>query len=835
MTTGAPPYPLGALLRSYRVPSGHYDELLEAPGRPRPHWAAFFAHAGGLGPEDLTQAQQRIARQLHENGVTYNVHATGGSPRPWSLDVLPHIMPAAEWEELSTSLRQVARLLDAIAADIYGDQRLLRENVIPPALVFGHRGFFRACHGFRPASGVYLHQVALDLARGPDGTWRLMATRAQAPSGAGYALENRLTVSRIFPDAFREQRVSRLAPFFRTLQETLLEGAPHEGSPPHIVLLTPGPYNETYFEHAYLSRYLGFTLVEGADLTVRDDRVYLKTVTGLRPVHGILRRLDDDYCDQLELRADSTLGVSGLTQAWRAGKVTMANAFGMSVLESPALAVFLPAVCEHLLGEPLRLGLPRSWWCGDLHASNAPLGRLHELMIKPAIPEPHSQAVDGASLDTGGHLAWIERIHMAPDRYVLEEYVPLSHVPVWHNGALISRTLVMRVFLASDGEGDYRVLPGGLSRIAGSERQIVSGQRGGGSKDTWVLSERPVERFSMLPGRLRVEDIVRSERMVSSRAAEHLFWMGRYAERAENSARLLRAVLSRIHQGDPVVSSGSATIVATCRRHGLLPASDAPQSSVRSEHDFQRVLIQGLFDPSEAQSLAFNVEQAVRVAGAVRDRLSTDNWRVLNQLAASLSRTSTIAIGLADALDVLDRAILAMVAVGGLEMAHMTRDDGWRFMSLGRHLERLLYVTTTVAQVKASDRFEDAALLEWLLDLSDSIITYRARYMGRGEWLAVADLLLFDARNPRSAAFQLAKLAKHVPLLPDADLHALVAGLERLARRRMAETDSRELFPHADMIGEFLESSEQLALHLSDALTLRYFSHVYEPARATLI
>jgi uncharacterized alpha-E superfamily protein len=310
--------------------------------------------------------------------------------------------------------------------------------------------------------------------------------------------------------------------------------------------------------------------------------------------------------------------------------------------------------------------------------------------------------------------------------------------------------------------------------------------------------------------------------------------MGRYAERSENSARLLRAVLSRIHQGDPLVSSGSETIIATCRRHGLLTAAQAAKSGAWSAHDFQKVLIQGLFD-SAAASLAYNVDQTVRVAGTVRDRLSTDNWRVLNQLSASLSRRPVRAIGLADALDVIDRAILSMVAVGGLEMAHMTRDDGWRFMSLGRHLERLLYVTTTVAQVKASDMFEDPSLLEWLLDLSDSIITYRARYMGRGEWLAVADLLLFDGRNPRSAAFQLSKLAKHVPLLPDADLNALVTGLERLAKRRMAEPETRELFPHTDMIADFLESSEQLALHLSDALTLRYFSHVYEPARATLI
>ncbi len=822
--------PSPALVRGYRVPAGHYDELRDADGSLRPHWRAFFAHAGSLEAAELTNAARHVARQLHENGVTYNVYAEGGPPRAWALDVFPHIVPAAEWRDLVPALRQLARLLEAIARDLYGDQRLLRDGLVPPALVFGHPGFLRACHGVRPPSGVYLQQVGFDLGRAPDGAWRVMAIRAQAPSGAGYALENRLTIGRLFPDAFREQHVSRLAPFFRAMQEGLLQGSPRETGSPQIVLLTPGPYSETYFEHAYLSRYLGFTLAEGADLTVRDDRVFLKTVAGLRPVHGVLRRLDDDYCDPLEFRDDSTIGVAGLVQAWRAGRVMVANAFGTSVLESPALGAFLPAICAYLLGEPLAMPLPESWWCGDT-AADAALARLSDVVIKGTFPD-RKGAVYGADLDAALSRAWLERIRAAPQQYVLEEYVPFSHAPVWQDGAPASRALVMRTLLTADGDGDYHVLPGGLSRIAGTEQQVVSGQRGGGSKDTWVLSESPVERFSMLPGRLRIEDVVSSERMVSSRAGEHLFWMGRYAERSENSARLLRAVLTRIHQGDPLVSSGSSTIVATCRRHGLLPPGTG--SADWPPHDFQRALIAGLYDAEAAPSLAFNVAATVHAAATVRDRLSTDNWRVLNQLDESLSQPSP-GRGLSEALDALDRAILFLVAIGGLEMAHMTRDDGWRLMSLGRHLERVLYVTTTVAAVKASNMSEDPALLEWLLDLSDSIITYRARYMGRAEWVAVADLLLFDHRNPRSAAFQLGKLAKHVPLLPHADLAAHAAALERLAKQRLGRPQSGELFPSGDAIGDFLDTSEQLALELSDALTLRYFSHVYEASRATLL
>jgi uncharacterized circularly permuted ATP-grasp superfamily protein/uncharacterized alpha-E superfamily protein len=756
---------LDALLTRYAAPPGVFDELLESPGRLRPHWAAFAARAAAMDEAGLDQVQARIARQLHDNGVTYNLHAEGA--RAWSLDVLPHIVPAAEWPALEQGLRQRARLLNGVAADIYGEQRLLR-RLVPPALVLGSSKFLRAAHGVHPPAGVHLHLIAFDLIRIASGEWRVVSTKTQAPSGAGYTLENRLTVSRLFPDAFRDQHVQLLAPFFRTLQATLLEQAPCDTGTPHIVLLTPGRYNETYFEHAYLSRYLGFTLVEGADLTVRNDYVFLKTVSGLRPVHAILRRMDDDFADPLELRADSTLGAPGLVQAWRAGNVLVANTFGSGILEVPELSPFLGDVCRELLGEALRV----------------------------------------------------------PDAEAAEP----SHAPSWRNGGFESRAVTMRVFLTADGRGDYRVLSGGLTQL--STQNGAGVQRSAGTKDTWILSDAPVERFSLLPGRLSAQDVARSERAVSSRSAEHLFWLGRYAERSENAARLLRATLTRLPQGDASISMSSKPLLAVCRRYELLGA--ATMEEIATEPAFERALMRALADPEAAGGVVYNVEQMVRVAGAVRDRLSIDNWRVLNQLSETLTQGHPPDAGLAESLEMLDHAIISLVAIGGLEMAHMTRDDGWRFMSLGRHLERVLYVINTTADVARSEMVEDPALLEWLLDLSDSIITYRARYMGRAEWLAVADLLLFDARNPRSAAFQLGKLAKHVPLLPGGDLGELGARLERLSEASTADLDLLQLFPRADTIGEFLTDCDEAALQLSDALTLRYFTHVYEPAHATL-
>jgi uncharacterized circularly permuted ATP-grasp superfamily protein/uncharacterized alpha-E superfamily protein len=821
------------MLENYRCPAGHYDEIRDGSGALREHWAAFVGHAASAGPVDFDRERRRLAGQLHDSGVTYNVHAEGGA-RTWLVDLLPHIVPAREWEELARGLRQRALLFELVVRDLYGAQQLLSDGLIPPALALQHPGFLRQVHGIRPVCDRFLHVIAFDVARAPDGGWRVVEVRTQAPSGSGYALENRLNISQLYPDAFREQRVCLLAPYFRTLRESLLEAAPCESGTPHIALLTPGPYSETYVEHAYLARYLGFTLVEGADLTVRDDRVYLKTVSGLRPVHGILRRLDDDFSDPLELRAESTIGVPGLVQAWRAGRVLLANALGTSVLESPALQPCLPVLCQALLHEPLALESADAVWNREPVDPDELDNLLARSVIKPGFPDTRGPTIIGPALTPDERRAWVERIRADPARFVLEEYVPLSQVPVWDKGHFGNRALMMRLFLVADGDGSYAVMNGGLARVGGDEHELVSGQRGGGSKDIWALSDGPVERVSLLRGRLRPEDIAGRERMVSSRAAEHLFWMGRYAERSEHGARILRAVLTRLHYGDPLVSPQSRSIVRTCAVHGLLGSGGVEPA----EHEwllpaFEQALIGALSDPVAFQGVAFNVEHTVRVAGAVRDRLSTDNWRELNRLVEMLRRTTRVT-SLAEAVDLLDRVIMSLVAVGGLEMAHMTRDAGWRFMSLGRHLERVSSITATIREVALSESPEDPALLEWLLELSDSIITYRARYMGRAEWLAVADLLLFDPSNPRSAVFQLAKLSKHISLLPDGDLGGVVSALDRLSLMRTGAPVTDELFPKTDSLMTFIDSSEEIARHVSDALTLRYFSHVYELSHTLL-
>ena len=817
------------LLAAYPQEGPHFDEMLEAPFKPRSHWERLFDHLVSTPTNRMRGTLQSVERQVYENGITYNVYADPqGLERPWELDVLPFIISPEEWSGLEAAIAQRATLLNRILADVYGPQDLLRDGRLPPALIHGHAGFLRPARGLPAPDNVLLHMYAADLARSPDGRWWAIADRTQAPSGAGYALENRLVISRVFPELFRDLKVQHLADFFRTLRDSLAHWAPNDDEAPLVVLLTPGPYNETYFEHAYLARYLGFPLVEGSDLTVRDGCVWLKTLSGLQRVHAILRRQDDDFCDPLELRSDSALGIAGLTDAARRGNVLIANALGSNLLESGALLGFLPGLCRHLLGETLKMPSVATWWCGEPVALEEVIDGLDKLVIKAAYPQLRMNPVFGEDLDDKQRKALIVAMRARPHNYVAQELVRLSQAPVWdreHPRRLQARSIGLRVYACASPNG-YVVMPGGLTRVSSvDDSRVLSMQRGGSSKDTWVLSNAPVSTFSLLRRAIGPQDLVRSGSNLSSRVVEDLFWFGRYAERCDATARLLRVALGRLIDDTPARQDAEwPAIISLCRSKELIEPEIDPLADARIEE----ALIAATLDETVEHGLAANLRLLFRVAFHLRERLSLDNWRTLNRLMQEMARHAQRSSSLTEVLSQLDRSVITLMTLAGFTLDGMTRDQGWRFLSIGRRLERLQSMSLTLSLALAHAREGNECDLDWLLEVADSIITYRSRYMSRPEWLPVLDLLVQDESNPRALSFQILGLYDYLVRLSEAFGPCDAELLEPLIERLHALDAAQDLHPEGTVLPALLADLQSLAFTLSDRLSMRFFSHVSE-------
>lgn len=805
-------------LEFYATDAHRYDELRDRSGELRPHWRPLIERLTADGARAARRDVELVQRLIVENGVTYNVYADPqGKDRPWVLDPLPLVLPAAEWRQIEAGVAQRARLLDAILSDLYGAQSLLAAGTVPPELPFGHPNFLWPCHGIAPPDGQWLHVYAVDLARSRDGAWWVLADRTQAPSGTGYALENRQIVARVLPELIRDLGVRPLNGFFAALRERLLAFAV-EDETPLAVVLTPGSFNETYFEHAYLARQLGLPLVEGSDLTVRGDTVFLKTLTGLKRVHAILRRLDDDFCDPVELRADSALGVPGLLAAARAGRVMLANALGSGVLESAAWLGFLPGAAQQLLGEPLLLPSVASWWCGERPALAHVIANLDRLVIKPTFPSQRFEPVFGRDLTPPLRQRLIERLQARPHAYVAQEHLDLSQAPVWRPGdtpGFAARALGIRVYAIRTANG-FEVMPGGLARISADSRMdVVSSQRGGGSKDVWVLgnaAEEPQHLTAATRLRVRHDDL-------PSRLVENLYWFGRYMERCDDKVRLLRATLTA--RVDPELWK---TAVQVCQRFGVLTGETR--------------LAHAIFNPENPVGLLADLRRLIYCATEVRSRLSTEHWSAIGTLQREQTETLP---GPRDTLppdprEALDRMLAPIVALAGHALDDMTQDDGWLLLMLGRRLERLQFLAGLLAQRLTQPTPASQAEFEWLLDITSSTITYRTRYLAAPRLAPTLELLVRDGDNPRALAFQviairdaLGRLAQS--LRPEADV-AIEYGLEEALVPLFEidlgtlEGEGRGAMAARQVFAAGLESLAVAAGRLSDRLSQRHFSHV---------
>ena len=817
------------LFEGYHPLEGAYDEMVAAPDVLRPHCERFVRSLETLTQHEFASRWEGAKRSIRENGVTYNVYGDPqGVDRPWELDMVPLLISPAEWARLDTGLSQRTRLLNLILADLYGPQTLLGAGLLPPALVFSNPAFLRPCHGIPVPHGIHLHLHAVDLTRSPDGQWWALADRTQAPSGAGYALENRIVLLRNLPEAFRDCQVHRLASFFRAQRDTLMALARQPHDQPRVVLLTPGPLNETYFEHAYLARYLGFTLVEGGDLTVRDRRVFIKTLEGLQPVDVIFRRLDDSFCDPLELRSDSSLGVAGLIEATRAGNVAIANALGSGALETAAILPFLPELCRHLLGEELMLPSVATWWCGQPKGLQYVLEHLDELVLKRAFPTEAREPVFGRKLTPREKSLLAAELRARPDHFVAQEQVALSAAPVWHQHKMEPRPVVFRAYVTASGDS-FAVMPGGLTRVSSThDVPIVSMQRGGGSKDTWVLSDGPVSSVTLLTPAGSAVRLERAGSDLPSRVAESLFWLGRYAERAEHAIRLLRSVVARLTDLDTTDPLELSALLRLLVELGVLPERFAEPLPLR---ELEEDMLSFISKENPQAGFRQTINELRRIAAVVRDRLSIDTWRILNQLHQDLRVRHGRRVQFDVVLAHLNRMITDLAAFSGMEMENMTRGHGWRFLDVGRRLERAMNASRLVRQALAAGS-SDNAVLEPLLEIADSSMTYRRRYFARPQVSPVLDLLLLDDTNTRAVAFQLAAVSDHIRHLPRDPKAPSPTREELLIDQAVAKL--WKVGPHTvHEIGEegarevmtLLRSIEDDLRTLSETITYFYFSH----------
>jgi uncharacterized circularly permuted ATP-grasp superfamily protein/uncharacterized alpha-E superfamily protein len=828
------------MVAGYRPPADTYDEMLAADGTLRPHWRTFIDGLTAMGGEGRMHAAETATRMLHDNDVTYVAQGRHGeTARQWRLDMLPLLMAPGEWHALEVGLIQRARLLNMIVADLYGPQQLLKSRSIPPALVFGNPEFLVPCHGVGARDGTFLHLLAFDIGRSPDGQWWALSNRAQSPTGAGYALENRIITSRCLPDMFESCNVHRLASFFHGFSENLLSLAGRED---HLaVVLSPGP-SRSYFEHAFLGRYLGYPVVEGADLTVRAGRVYLKTLEGLKPVELILRRVESNLCDPLELRVDSSAGVAGLLQAARENEVVIANSVGSGVVENEAMMSFLPSLSRQVLGEDLKIPSVGTWWCGNPAERKHALAHLDELVVRRAFAS-RSLIASGSRGSLTSEFSGLsedvvkQMIEHRPHQFVAQEGIQLSTAPFWSGEGLVrAEPLTLRLFVAATKDG-YRVMPGGIALLSrdGDNRSV--GPASDYSKDIWVLSDESVDTFSLLGRSLQATALRRSDRDLPSRTADNFYWLGRYLERAEGAVRLYRSLFSYLSGesagNDPATLDTLARMLVSQER---LSARRARRATVDGPKGVEQELWQVLFDPESPDGLAKVLGNVGRTADLVRERLSADAWRLLENLT-NTPEVPWRAHAIGDAVKLLNTMIQNLSAITGMIQENMTRGYGWRLLDMGRRIERSRYAARLIRGLTAMGEPAESGVLNLLLELVDSTMTYRSRYKAIPQLAAVLDLVLADDSNPRSLIFQISEIEEHLAVMPLEEASGPVSAAQKIVIRLLAELrladvkklstvrSRKGLRTHLDRLLMRIEAG---ADELSDVIEGTYFSHSLE-------
>lgn len=838
------------LFRGYEPAAGSYDEVFSAPGVLRPAWQAFAKAAAGLSRAEYVRRWEQAQRLLRQNSLAYpDLRDPTARRHPWELDGLPLVIGAREWAGVAAALQQRAALLDLVLRDLFGPQRLVRDGLLPPEALYRHPGFrLPFCRGPLPwgssldasshefqsnsSTGRMLQFYAADLARGPDGRWWVLADRCESASGAGFALENRIAVSRMLPDVVRQCHVERLASYFIAVKEQLARLAPQYEGEPRVVLLSQAAGSINYFEDAFLARYLGYTLAEAGDLAVRRNQVYLKTLAGLSPVNVLIRRPNSEHCDPLEIADDESRGVAGLFQSARSGHVAIANSPGSGLIESPVFMAFIPALCEALLGESLLMPGVATWWCGDPLVLPQVLDRLDNVTILPAFRrrgQPPAQT---------SRLTELERAELAalitsdPANFVAQERIDRSAAPVLAGGQLAQSYIALRTFAVAQ-EDCFAVMPGGLARVSQSlgplELSLMDGER---SKDCWVLADGHVSQISLLTAPDEDVELRRGGVDLSSRAAEHFFWLGRHSVRAESLAKLLRSAARRLasEEASERIPELPHLLRILAEQGQIEPGYVVEEIRLRLPA-IEKQLPKSAFEASPG-ALRATVTELASLAATVRDLMSLDSWRIIRQMDEDF-RPTPGRDGFLDMLDKIDVLLMHLAAYAGQVAESMTRTHAWRFLDLGRRIERALQESQLVRGIFQEGGDAEPETLEALLEIADSVMTYRSRYASRFQLAPVLDLMICDETNPRSVIYQLIQASAHVEALPqdsrDAN-HALDQGLAGALVSLLRRADVRSIagdFEEGDAgpLETLLGDVEATLPELSDLISHRYFFH----------
>tara|TARA_R100001369_G_scaffold62165_1_gene89126 strand:- start:734 stop:3295 length:2562 start_codon:yes stop_codon:yes gene_type:complete len=821
------------------------DEMFTPQNGVKPYWNKLLTEFDKLGYDGLMARQRDIDWLLSENGVTYNVYNDPqGMHRPWNLNVVPFLLRQAEWQTVENGLKQRAQLLNLVLKDIYGDGNLIKNGIVPHEVIHGHRGFLRQCSGIEYSTEKFLSIYAADLSRGTDGRLWVVNDRAEAPSGMGYALENRSTTSRILPEIYAKMNVKRLSGFFKEFNQMLVDASPIKKDNPNIAILTPGSHNETYFEHAYLSSFLGYPLVQGNDLVVRDGFVWMKSLKGLKQIDVILRRVDDAFTDPLELREDSQLGVAGLLDVVRRKNVSIINPVGSGVIENPGLIPFMPAIARYLLNEDLILPQIASWWCGQEQERKFVLNNLSQLVIK-RIDRTNRESIHFAEFMTTQQLNDLKReIELTPYRFVAQEKISFSTAPNLVDGTIESRNLVTRTFCIASNN-DYSVMPGGLVRVAPDRETIrVSNQRGGTSKDFWVLEDGPVKEDITRHWQKRSSLAASGLNDLPSLTAENLYWAGRYVGRTLVNARFLRMVMRQmalVQNKNEKPDSVKLQVLFKAVTHltGTYPgfAEKSPDGKMAMEDPMQEML-SVILDKDRPGSLAHNLAMFGNSYYSIRNLWSSDMWRVfenIQKIWQSFEEGQDRSIN--KILKVLNQLITRLIAFMGLIEESILVQQGLLLYFIGLQLEQSM-LTITKCRSLLTIKYEEQVeydLLEYLLTSHESLNIYRYSYRSHIQLEHLLDLVVLDLEYPRSLTFMLNRIQKDIARLPHSRKDNNLSNYQKyvfdaFSKLRLAESSNlvktkSETDYFREDLDELLENLSELLYRTSQSISSTYFNH----------